>query len=304
MRYLLNIFDLDGTLLDSREAIFKSINDTLIYFGKDPHDYEISEKFIGLESLNSTLQKFGIQDNEEKILQIYRQYYFEYISKYQKLFNGIRDLLNSLKNKLLLAIATNKGQKGTLLSLQAAEIENYFDCIITEQDVKNIKPHRESFDKIIAYYKHEGKNLDPGDVLMIGDSPVDGDFAANCGIDFAFCSWGFFDEKDLSQKPEYILNNPSDIIEINGLNQIVNVELTEELDLHTFSPEEIRPLVTDYLKFAREKGYTSIRIIHGKGRGVQREIVRSILSKSRGIKDFYDAPPYLGGRGATIVEIG
>lgn len=80
-------------------------------------------------------------------------------------------------------------------------------------------------------------------------------------------------------------------------------EITDVLDLHSFPPSEIGELVRDYLDLAYEKGFRQLRIIHGKGIGVQRERVRKILEKDPRVVRFGDPPGEAGGWGATWVEL-
>src|SRR5712671_7669345 len=82
----------------------------------------------------------------------------------------------------------------------------------------------------------------------------------------------------------------------------VEIEITDIFDLHTIPPREVKPVVEEYLREARRKGFPVVRIIHGKGIGVQREIVRSILARTSFVLDWTDAPPDAGGLGATIVR--
>ena len=82
----------------------------------------------------------------------------------------------------------------------------------------------------------------------------------------------------------------------------VEIEITDVFDLHTIQPREVKMVVEEYLRLAHEKGFRSVRIIHGKGIGVQREMVRSILAKTEFIADWTDAPPEGGSWGATIVR--
>ena len=83
----------------------------------------------------------------------------------------------------------------------------------------------------------------------------------------------------------------------------VEIEITDVFDLHTIPPREVKPVVEEYLRLAREKGFKSVRIIHGKGIGVQRELVRTILARTEYVLDWTDAPPEAGGLGATIVRL-
>ena len=80
------------------------------------------------------------------------------------------------------------------------------------------------------------------------------------------------------------------------------IDITDSLDLHSFSPKDIRNVVEAYLPEAHKKGFRVVRIIHGKGVGVQREIVRKVLSESDFVRKFKNASEFSGSWGATIVE--
>ena len=83
----------------------------------------------------------------------------------------------------------------------------------------------------------------------------------------------------------------------------VVIEITDVFDLHTIPPRDVKAVVEEYLHEAHRKGFPVVRIIHGKGVGVQREIVRSVLGRTSFVYDWSDAPPDAGGLGATIVRL-
>ena len=83
----------------------------------------------------------------------------------------------------------------------------------------------------------------------------------------------------------------------------VELAIDGELDLHTFHPSELAPLLQDYIDACRAKGILTLRIIHGKGRGVLRERVHALLKKNPLVKEFRLAPPEAGGWGATLVVL-
>src|SRR6185503_18960220 len=87
----------------------------------------------------------------------------------------------------------------------------------------------------------------------------------------------------------------------NPFPDVVVIEFRDVLDLHSIPPAQVRAVVEDYLEEARRRGVRGVRIIHGKGIGVQREIVRSILSRTPYVAHFSDAPGEAGGWGATVV---
>ncbi len=82
----------------------------------------------------------------------------------------------------------------------------------------------------------------------------------------------------------------------------VVIEITDVFDLHTIPPRDVKAVIEEYLWQAHEKGFRVVRIIHGKGIGVQREIVRTILTRTPFVEEWTDAPPDAGGLGATIVR--
>lgn len=83
----------------------------------------------------------------------------------------------------------------------------------------------------------------------------------------------------------------------------IELEITDVLDLHSFRPGEVADVVRDYLDAAHEKGLRELRIIHGRGKGVQRRTVRTLLERDPRVVAFGDAPPGAGGWGATWVEM-
>lgn len=81
----------------------------------------------------------------------------------------------------------------------------------------------------------------------------------------------------------------------------VVLPLEDVIDLHPFQPHEVRGVVEEYLQACCAAGFTRVRLIHGKGKGVQRESIRALLARLPYVRAFHDAPPEAGGWGATIV---
>jgi dsDNA-specific endonuclease/ATPase MutS2 len=83
----------------------------------------------------------------------------------------------------------------------------------------------------------------------------------------------------------------------------VRIPITDVFDLHSVPPRDVKPVVEEYLSEARRLGFKALRIIHGRGIGVEREIVRAVLARTDFVADFRDAPAEAGGWGATIVTL-
>jgi len=89
----------------------------------------------------------------------------------------------------------------------------------------------------------------------------------------------------------------------NPFPDVVVIQFQDVIDLHSIPPRQVRAVVEDYLDEARRRGARWVRIIHGKGIGTQREMVRTILSRTPDVVDFRDAPSEAGGWGATVVTL-
>ena len=86
-------------------------------------------------------------------------------------------------------------------------------------------------------------------------------------------------------------------------NEPIRLPIEDVLDLHTFRPGDVPDLLKDYFEECIAAGIFSVRIIHGKGKGIQKKRVRHILKTNPLVADFSDAPPEAGGWGATLVVL-
>ena len=83
----------------------------------------------------------------------------------------------------------------------------------------------------------------------------------------------------------------------------IRIPITDVFDLHTVQPKEVAAVVEAYLEEANRLGLKAVRLIHGRGIGVQREIVRAVLARTPFVLSYRDAPPEAGGWGATLVTL-
>lgn len=86
-------------------------------------------------------------------------------------------------------------------------------------------------------------------------------------------------------------------------DEIVQMPIEDSIDLHTFAPRDVTSVVDEYLREARRAGFTEVRVIHGRGKGVQRAAVRRLLASHPDVVSFGDAPASRGGWGATVVQL-
>ncbi|EYF07869.1 Smr/MutS family protein [Chondromyces apiculatus] len=83
-------------------------------------------------------------------------------------------------------------------------------------------------------------------------------------------------------------------------DEITVLPIEDSIDLHTFAPRDIPSVVEEYLHEAWQRGFEEVRIIHGRGKGVQRQVVRRVLARHPAVIEFRDAPSTRGGWGATL----
>jgi len=83
----------------------------------------------------------------------------------------------------------------------------------------------------------------------------------------------------------------------------VALPIEDSIDLHAFAPKDIPSVVESYLEAAREAGYREVRLIHGRGKGIQKERVRQVLGRSPHVAHFEEATPDRGGFGATVARL-
>jgi DNA-nicking Smr family endonuclease len=99
---------------------------------------------------------------------------------------------------------------------------------------------------------------------------------------------------EVSEEQEFLQDNEGPAVQL---------PIEDSLDLHTFSPGEIKPLIEEYLYQCQQREFHEVRIIHGRGTGTQRKIVRSLLARNPRVAAFKDAAPESGGWGATMVTL-
>lgn len=87
------------------------------------------------------------------------------------------------------------------------------------------------------------------------------------------------------------------------VDQPVVIPIEDSIDLHPFKPKDIPSVVEEYLEQCLRHGIYQARLIHGRGTGVQRTVVRSILQKHPSVLSYQDAPMEAGGWGATVVVL-
>jgi DNA-nicking Smr family endonuclease len=105
----------------------------------------------------------------------------------------------------------------------------------------------------------------------------------------------------MGKRPKQNADDGSDFeVDLPFVDPVV-IPIEDHLDLHPFQPKEIPSVVAEYLDQCKAAGFGEVRLIHGKGKGVQRNIIRALLEKHINVESFHDAPLEAGSWGATLV---
>jgi pyrophosphatase PpaX len=202
-------FDLDGTLVDTFESIVISFNEALKALGAGPVDREILVESIGAPH-DVTLRKIVPGASREELNEatsVFRKTRAEITDKYTKVLPGVPELLKNLKSKnIKTGVVTTTTRQMTEHILKAANLYDFFDVLITRDDVKNLKPDPEPIINAI-----DKLNLNKDECIMVGDHPNDIISAKTASVKVAAIP-NVYDKKTLEKyKPDYIFKNIIDV---------------------------------------------------------------------------------------------
>lgn len=175
------IFDIDGTMSDTEHTFVKSISNVYKRVTKKDIDDKEIAKLFGMSALQAAKAL-----NVENELEFSKMLIDEFDNVGYPLFEGIKDILNHLKNQnVTLGIITSRDRDLMMHFINQDKLNEIFKYCICVDDVKNIKPNKESIDKYI-----ELSNASKKEIVYIGDKYNDYLFALNSNIDFIYAIWG------------------------------------------------------------------------------------------------------------------
>jgi len=201
------IFDLDGTLLDTNELIFKSFE---YVFKKYMPEKQLSQEelisFLG-PTLHDSFRRYFDEEQIDELVDYYREFNHKHHIDYVYVYPTVKETLEYLKkNGYPLAIVTTKIYKVANIGLELFDIMKYFDLVIGMDGVTNVKPDPEGIQKTLDFFnKKQG--------VMIGDSSSDIKAGKNAGIYTIAVSWSKKPVETLTVlNPNYVVDQMDEII--------------------------------------------------------------------------------------------
>ena len=188
-RKKLVIFDMDGTLQDSSPAIANAINFVRQRLGLPPMDREQIIHKVNDPHLNAAEYFYETDHFQVRHEEWFSEYYSRHHEEEIRLYDGILGLLTWLREcRCLLAVATNAYRRSTLESLEHLKIREFFDAVVSYDDVPRGKPAPDMLLKVL-----EELGVLPEEAIFVGDGPRDEMASEAAGIDFLRVEWGFSD---------------------------------------------------------------------------------------------------------------
>jgi len=203
------IFDMDGTLLDSKKDITVSVN----YVREMHHNLPpLSEEFI-VEAINMEVRNLSMLFYETEVYhpkdrELFEAHYEQECIKNVYLYDGVEELLQKLvESEIKISVATNAPTQFALRMLEHLKVKPLFDVIIGADMVSASKPSPEMLHHILNHYAYDAKNHK---AWMVGDNTKDILSAKSAGIESIFATWGFSPKSDA----KLIVKKPAEVLDI------------------------------------------------------------------------------------------
>lgn len=204
------LFDIDGTLLNTMELIYRTFENTCKVYRNMDVSREFVFSHIGL-TLTKQMGKFlgPLEKNElDQILKFHMDYQAAIYPDYLEIFPGVHETLSTLKDQgKKLGVVTSRTRPSLICYLEYFKIDSYFSVIATPECTEEHKPSPEP---VLWALNQIGSK--PGDTLFLGDASVDINSGSSAGVDTAFAKWGPNRVEDLPVKPTWVLESLEELI--------------------------------------------------------------------------------------------
>ncbi len=179
MKNKIILFDLDGTLIDSTQAVYEGICEAFKHFHQTAPAYEVASAQIG-HTLEDMFSTFGVELSKiPEFIAIYREHYGKICNAKTHLLENAQSAIMQAYEFAHLGVVTTKTGKYSKILLEHFKVLDYFNCIIGRENTQEAKP---SAEPILLALESMPKDISKSDIYMIGDTPLDIQAADNAGI--------------------------------------------------------------------------------------------------------------------------
>lgn len=206
------LFDLDGTLIDTNDLIIASFEHTLAhFFPNEKKEFDIVP-YVG-EPLIDTFRRID-EVQAVDMVAMYRKHNDEHHDRLIKEYDGVYETVQELKKQgIKIAVVTNKVRDAALKGLELTRLDQFFDVVVSFDDVEKAKPHAEPILKAL-----EELEAEPETTLMVGDSQFDIQAGNRAGTYTAGVAWSLKGKEFIEHlQPNYVIDHMSEIMDIVGV---------------------------------------------------------------------------------------
>lgn len=199
------LFDIDGTLLDTREFVYQAFEHVSEKYKLGVFQREKMDEFIG-QSLENCYRKFYPDEDIVKLCRAHQSFQMDNLGLSVVFPHTIAVLKKLRASGYTIAAITSRWRLTLMKTLELAGLTDYFDMIVTSDDVKNHKPHPEALLKVLKKF-----HIAPQNAVMVGDTESDILAGKNAGVFTVGVTYGFQGEKIKNAQPDFLVD---DILEV------------------------------------------------------------------------------------------
>lgn len=205
------IFDLDGTLIDSKRDLADSVNATRTWMGFAPLPLETVSSYVGDGAPMLIRRAFpgATQDDLDRALRHFLEYYREHMLDSTTLYPGVREALDRLHDAgIPLAVLTNKPVRFSVQLVEGLGLEMHFFRVYGGNSFEEKKPHPRGIDALVAESSAARERT-----VMVGDSATDIRTARNARVQACGVTWGFQPETFAAAPPDFTIDHMRALVE-------------------------------------------------------------------------------------------
>ncbi len=209
----LAIFDLDGTLIDSKLDLAHAVNATRTWMGLEPLEHDTVYSYVGNGAPVLIRRALGPEFSDadiQRALEFFLAYYRDHMLDYTVLYPGVRESLDRLRDAgVKLAVLTNKPVRFSQAIVAGLGVGGHFERVYGGNSFEQKKPHPVGIETLLIE-----AGLAAGSALMVGDSYVDVQTARNAGSACCGVTYGFQPETLRDYPPDFLIDRAEQVVEI------------------------------------------------------------------------------------------
>ena len=207
------IFDLDGTLIDSKLDLANAVNAARAHLGRAPIDNELVFSYVGNGAPVLIRRAMGAQASDDEVrraLEYFLEYYRDHMLDNTYLYPGVRESLDRFRDAgVKMAVLTNKPFRFSRTLVEGLGLKDHFVNVYGGNSFDQKKPHRVGIDKLI-----QEADAQRDRTLMIGDSAIDVETARNAGVRSCGVTYGFQPESFSDSPPDILVDRMEELAEM------------------------------------------------------------------------------------------